>query len=251
MLSRWPNSSYSTTCIGFPVSYPCPESEAASVTPAPWLSPCSAVEKNALRRLRPGVSQPLRQAAPTGPRSLLWRQTRLSCLFPPQGPVRTVWGREKRTPGLAGRQSAVHQAVRLLRGPPLSPDTYQGSGRRTLPRLARRQGTGQAVPACATPPRGNPGAPGHRHRRDRRRQGAEVHAAVALGEPQCQGAGVPGAVVQGQPAAEQGLPPQGVVRSALELLEPRLGTALLRPVAGRPTLATAGAIPALRPHGRS
>lgn len=36
--------------------------------------------------------------------------------------MRTVGGREKRTPGLAGRQPAVHQAVRLLRRPPLSPD---------------------------------------------------------------------------------------------------------------------------------
>src|SRR5206468_168822 len=38
-------SSSSTTCIGFPASYPCPGSGASSVTPAPWLSPCSAVEK--------------------------------------------------------------------------------------------------------------------------------------------------------------------------------------------------------------
>jgi hypothetical protein len=43
---------------------------------------------------------------------------------------------------------------------------------------------------------------------------------------------------------------KGVVRSALGLLEPRVGTAFLRAVAGRPALATAGALPTLRPHGR-
>src|ERR1700723_4781391 len=130
MLSRWPNSSCSTTCIGFLALYPCPGSEACSVTPTPWLSPCSAAEKNALRHLWAGVSQPLRQAAATGPRSVLWRQARLSHLPPAQGRLLTVWWRENRRPGLVGRQPAVHQAFRLLRGTPLSPNPHQGGGGR-------------------------------------------------------------------------------------------------------------------------
>ena len=49
---------------------------------------------------------------------------------------------------------------------------------------------------------------------------------------------------------QQGLPPQGVVRPTVGLQEPGLGTALLRPVAGRPALATAGALPEVRRDGR-
>ena len=211
--------------------------------------------------------------------------------------------------------------------------TYQGGGRGTVPRLARRQGTGQAVHARATPSGRNPGTPGHRHRRDRHRQGtqvshrgqrpgagpahlvrrpgplrsepgrvlrlarpekcgkirlavmdmwqafrnstlkegnapqatilydkfhilthlgeamdkvrkreyarligqgpavhqgAAVHAAVALGQSHGRRAGGPEAVVQGQHAAEQGLPPQGVLRTTLGLPEPAVGLAFLR-----------------------
>src|SRR3954454_11628803 len=74
-------------------------------------------------------------------------------------------------------------------------------------------------------------------------QGAEVHPAVALGEPHGRGPGVAEAAVQGQQAAEQGLPPQGVLRAAVGLPEPTVGTAFLRPVAGCPPLATVGTLP--------
>ena len=55
------------------------------------------------------------------------------------------------------------------------PGEHRPGGRRgAAPRLAHRQGAGQAVHAGATPPGGLPGAAGHRHRRDRRRQAAQL-----------------------------------------------------------------------------
>ena len=65
-------------------------------------------------------------------------------------------------------------------------------------------------------------------------QGAEVHAAVALGEPLPRREAGVEAAVHGQPAAEQGLPPQGDFRPTLGLPDGRLGAALLRPLACRP-----------------
>src|SRR6185312_14590270 len=58
------------------------------------------------------------------------------------------------------------------------------------------------------------------------------------------------AAVPGQPAVEQGLPAQGVVRPALGLQPARLGAAILRELEGRLEMATAGALPEVRPDGR-
>ena len=109
-------------------------------------------EKNGLRRLRACLSHLLRPAASSSARSLLWRQARLSRLPDSPGLVLAVWRREERTAGLAGRQSFLHQAVRLLRGPTLPRKHRQGRGRGTAPRLAHRQGAGQAVHARTTAP---------------------------------------------------------------------------------------------------
>ena len=56
------------------------------------------------------------------------------------------------------------------------------------------------------------------------------------------------AAVPGQQAAEHGLPAQGVVRPALGLQPPRLGASVLRQLAGRPEVATAGALPRSSPR---
>jgi hypothetical protein len=172
MLWRWQNSSCSRTSIDSPVSFPFPGFAGFLVTLWRCLSPSSAAEKNGMRRLWSSVSQLLRQAQTARPRSVLWRQTGVSRLPPAQSPVFTVREREERTAGLAGRQSAVHQAVRLLRGPTLSADHHQGSGGGTLPRLACRQGVGQAVHARTTAPGREPCSTGDWHRRDRHCQGA-------------------------------------------------------------------------------
>ena len=117
----WLNSSDSSTSTVTLASSPRPRSTVSSVTPERWSSLSSAAEKNDMRCLRPGLSQPLRQAAPTGPRPFRWRQTCLPRRPSAQGPVFMVRGREERTLGLAGRQPAVHQGLCLLRGPTLPP----------------------------------------------------------------------------------------------------------------------------------
>ena len=127
----WPNSSDSGTSTASPASSPGPRSEASSATPGPSSSPCSAAEKNALRGLRAGLPHLLRQAAAPCPRPVLWRQARLSRLPGPQGLVPPVRRREARTARLARRQPAVHQALRLLRGPAVPRDHGQGGGRGT------------------------------------------------------------------------------------------------------------------------
>jgi len=182
MLWRWQFSNGSTTSIGSPASCRGPRFGASLVILVRWLSPCAVAEKNDLRRLRADAPRLLRQTATKGPRTLLWRQTGLPCLGPAPGPVLTVRGREKRTLGLARRQPSLHQTLCLLRGPALSPNPDQGGGRGTLPRLARRQGVGQAIHAGATPPDRQTGAEGDRHRRDRRRQGTPIpHRGQRLG----------------------------------------------------------------------
>src|SRR5579871_5120985 len=125
MLLRWQSSSSSRTCTGSPVSCLFPTFAGCLASPERCCSRYDAAEKNAVWRLRSGVSQPLRQATTASPRSLLWRQTRLPCFPSPQGPVLAVRRREERRLGLAGRQPAVHQTLRLLRGPPVSSDYFK------------------------------------------------------------------------------------------------------------------------------
>src|SRR6266849_2141059 len=144
MLFRWRNSSCSMTSIASLASYLFPGFAAALATPGRWLSPSSAAEKNGVWHLWPSASCLLRPTATPGSRSLLWRQTHLSWLSTAPGQLLTVSGREERRLGLAGRQPAVHQAVRFLRGPTVSPNPHPRGSRGTLPRLARRQGAGQA-----------------------------------------------------------------------------------------------------------
>src|SRR6516165_9308742 len=145
MLWRWQDSSSSRTCTGSPDSFPRPASAASSAIPTPWSSPSSDAEKNGLLCLWPAPLDLLRPTAPPCPRPLLWRQAGLPRLLPSQSPLPAVPPREDRTPRMARRQSLLYQTLRLLRRPAVSRDTYQGSRRRTLPRLAYGQGSGQAV----------------------------------------------------------------------------------------------------------
>src|SRR3984957_7809535 len=174
MLWRWQNSNCFRTCIGFPASCQSRGFVASLAIPTRCLSPLNAAEKNSLRGLWRSPSHVLRQAATAGPRSLVWRQTRLPLLPNSQGPVCQVWHGENRGVGVAGPQSVVYQAICLLRGPTLSSNPHQGSGRGTLPRLACRQGARQAVHARATPPRWQPCSAGDRRRRDRHCQGTPI-----------------------------------------------------------------------------
>ena len=72
-------------------------------------------------------------------------------------------------------------------------------------------------------------------------QGAEVHAAVAPGEPHAGRPPRAQAAVGGQQAAEHGLPAQGVLRPAVGLPARRLGATLLRELEGGAEVAAAQA----------
>src|SRR5437762_118279 len=131
MLLRWQNSNCSRTSIAFLALYPFPRSEASLVIPWRWSSRFVGAEKNSLRRLRTSVSELLRQAMAACPRPLVRRQARLSRLPLASGAVYAVLGRENRTARLARGQSALHQAVRVLRRPSLSPNSLEGGSRGT------------------------------------------------------------------------------------------------------------------------
>src|SRR5262249_650489 len=120
-MREWQNTNDFWTSTASLALSPCPRSKASSVILWPWSSLSAAAEKNALWRLRTSLPHLLRQASTACPRPLLWRQTRLPRVFHPQSPVCRVRRRETRRVGLAGRQSAVHQAVCLLRWSPLPP----------------------------------------------------------------------------------------------------------------------------------
>ena len=114
MLCAWPRSRNSSTSTDSPASVPRPRFGASSVIPGRRSSLCGAAEKNGVRRLRAGVSDVLRPAAPLCPRSRLWRQACLPRLLPTQGPVPTVWRREERTTRLSRRQPVLHPGARLV-----------------------------------------------------------------------------------------------------------------------------------------
>src|ERR1700682_1092984 len=133
MLLSWPNSSNWTTSTASLALFRKPGFGASLATAEQWLSLCVAAEKNDLSRLWRAILDLLRSSASAGTGSLLWRQACVPRLLSAQGRVSAVRGREDRALGLACRQSAVHQEVRVLRGTTLSRNSHQGSGRRTLP----------------------------------------------------------------------------------------------------------------------
>ena len=173
-MSGWANSDDFRMSTGSPASSPWLECGVSSVTLGPWSSRSAGAEKNSLRGVRDRVSRLLRPTAAPRARPLLWRQAGLSRALGSPGRLPSVWWREARAARLVGGQPALHQAVRLLRGPALPREHRPGDRRGTAPGLADRQGAGQAVHAGTTPPGRLPRAAGHRHRRDRRRQGPQL-----------------------------------------------------------------------------
>ena len=121
--ARWQNSSNSTTSTASPASSPDRQGPGRLRRPAGGgHHPPPPPKKTVCGVCGQVVSDLLRQAATARPRPLLWRQARLPRLLGAPGPVPAVRRREERTLGLAGRQPALHQAVRLLRGPTLPRD---------------------------------------------------------------------------------------------------------------------------------
>jgi len=149
---------------------PWPPSMASLANRVPWSSRSSGVKKNGVRVLRASVGDILRSAAASRSRPLLRRQARLSGLLHSPGGLSVVRRREDRRPRLVGRQSVLHETIRLLRGTTLPGEFGQSRGRGVVPGLARGQGVGQAVHERATAACRPARTQGDRHRRDRHRQ---------------------------------------------------------------------------------
>ena len=146
----------------------------SSVTPRHVSLRLYDAQKNAVRFLWASPPGLLRPHEAAGSRPVVRRHAHPSRFRGAPGRVSALWQREARAVGVAGRQPAVHQAVRFLRRPALPRYHDPGGGRGTSPRLARGQGAGKAVHgssllrAWARPPAGD------RHRRNLHRQRAQV-----------------------------------------------------------------------------
>ena len=98
--------------------------------------------KNRLRHVWPDRAHLVRPAAVPRAGPALRRSAHLSRVRSPSGRLPALWRREAGAPRLAGRQSALHQALCALRGQPVSGDVDQGSG-------GGRRSTRCAFPKCA------------------------------------------------------------------------------------------------------
>ena len=125
-----------------------------------------------MRRLWPGPSYLLRPEDPPGSRLALWRDADLSGHGDSPSRLSKVPESEAGETGLVGRLSFQHQAVCLLRRPPLPGFEYSGCSRRVALGLEDGQGLGNAVHARAIAPSGDAWAEGDRHRRGFAAQGA-------------------------------------------------------------------------------
>ncbi len=172
MLAGCEHTDASGTPIAFPVSGRVQRYGASSVIRRPASFASGGGGKNGLRRVRQRPASLLRPQDPSSPRPPLRRHAGLPGARDPPRPLRALRRREAREAGLAGRQPALHQAVRLLRGPALSPDHDQGGGRGTWPRLARRSRTSTSS-TCAS----NCAGPG----RQRRGSSASTKSAIGKG----------------------------------------------------------------------
>ena len=87
----------------------------------------------------------LRSQDPASPRPFIGRHPSGPGTRDPAIGVPALWLGEAGTPELPGEQSALHEALCDLRGPALPVLHDQGRGQGTSPRLAHRQGSGEAV----------------------------------------------------------------------------------------------------------
>ena len=108
------DSTASTTRIGSPGFVPPPRSPASSVTPRPAFSGLHAGGKNSVRRLRDSALDVLRPHDSPGSGPLLRRHTDVPGDPGPPSVVSDVREGEAGAARLPGRQSALHQALRLL-----------------------------------------------------------------------------------------------------------------------------------------
>ena len=121
-------------------------------------------EKNDLWCLRPYSSHLLRPEDTPGSRLALRRPAHLSGRGDPPGLLPKVRESEAREAGLACRLSLFHQAVCLLRWPPLPGCEYFGYRQGAPPGLAHGQSVGDAVSQGAVAAGGEAWAQGCGHR---------------------------------------------------------------------------------------
>jgi hypothetical protein len=114
----------------------------------------SVGEKNGLRCLRASSSHLLRPEDPQSSGPALRRPADLSGGGDPPCRMSKVRKSEAGKAGLAGRLSLLHEAVCLLRRPPLSGFEYFGYRQRASSGLAHGQSPGNAVAARTVAPGG-------------------------------------------------------------------------------------------------
>ena len=146
----------------------------SSGTRTPGCSPSPGGQKNGLRDLRPGAARVVRPQAAPRPRPRLRRPAHLPRGRGPARGLPALRHGEAGAARLPGRQSLLHQALRLLRGPALSGLADPGRGQGAASRLAHREGVGAAVHARATAPRGNARPPRDRDRRGLHQEGPHL-----------------------------------------------------------------------------
>ena len=139
---------------------------ASSANPERGWSRSSDAQKNGLRSLWADAVRLLRSPSSPGPRPSVRRAADLRADRGAPDGVSALWSGEAGAPGLPGRQSPVHEALRVLRRQalPLRDDPGHRGGARAP--LANGQGPREAVHARAAAASRNAGAEGDRDRRD-------------------------------------------------------------------------------------
>ena len=164
--AAWPMRTHSL------VSEPEPSATADLVTRRCESLSSHDAQKNVLRRLRNDASQFLRPYEAAGAGLVERTVPHFARYRGASDSMPSVLRSEARAPLVPGRQSVLHPALCVLRGPALSLGDDQGHCRGTAPGLGRSQGTRQAIHACAAQARRHSGTAGDRHRRDLDPQGS-------------------------------------------------------------------------------
>jgi hypothetical protein len=174
MIRECENHAGSMTRFGSPGSGRRPRCVASSATPSRGSCGSCAGGKNGLWVVWTEAANLLRPQDPSGARPLLRRHPGVPGDRDPARALPELRRREAREVALVGQQPLLHEAVRILRRPPLSVRDGPGCGARTPPRLEDGQGAGDGVHARATPTGRDTWPEGDRRRRTLRRQGAQL-----------------------------------------------------------------------------
>ena len=182
MIAGCEHTDASGTPIAFPISGQVQRYGASSVTRRPASFASSGGEKNGMRRLRTRPSRLVRPEDTPSPRPALRGHADLPGAGDSSRRVQEVRQGEAGEAGLAGGQSVLHQALRLLRGTALPDHDDQGRRRGNPAGLEDDQGPRRAVHAGAGATGGDACAEGGRDRRDLDPQGAHLpHRGQRLG----------------------------------------------------------------------